>query len=303
MYRSILVPLDGSAASEHAIPYALGIARRAAATVQLVHVSTPAQRVPGSGRTVSEIEEQRERARVYLAELGGELSERWEVPVSALVLDGPAATALNAYATTAGTDLIVMTTHGRSALSRLWLGSVADTLVRQTHLPLLLTRPHGEPVDLLETVHDQPFERILITLDGSELAERVLSPALALGGLMGAAVTLLQVIEMPIVGYSPAAKAEHLEERVLAQWQSEASGYLHEVAARAEGQLPALTTRVLVGHPASLILEYAREHAFDLIALATHGRGGVRRMLIGSAADKIVRGAACPVLVYRPSLD
>lgn len=297
MLRSILVPLDGSAAAEHALPYALAIARRTAGSVQLVHACAPLR---AAGRTTAEIEEQHAHARAYLSSLGAPLSERWEVPMESLVLDGPPVAAIGAYAATGAADMIVMTTHGRGALSRLWLGSVADSLVRRSHLPMLLARPHGEPVDLLESVYDQPFQRVLVALDGSELAERALGPALELSAAMGAAVTLLQVIETPVVSAGSAVKAEHLDERALALWRSEAAGYLRELADAAAGRARSVDTCVLAGQPASAILEYARRHAVDLIALATHGRAGVRRMILGSVADKLVRGALSPVLVYGP---
>lgn len=300
MFRSILVPLDGSAAGEHALPYALALARRGAGVVQLVHVCAPLRTAAGIDRTVAEVEEQHARARTYLAELGGALAERWQVPVNCLVLDGPPAATLNAYATTGSIDMVVMATHGRGAVSRLWLGSVADTLVRHCGVPVLLARPHGEPVDVLEAVHDKPFQRVLITLDGSELAEEALGPALSLSATMGAAVTLLKVVDLPPVGYSPAAAAAGLQGRLLDQLRADAALYLRGVADQAARRVEQVNTRVLVGHPASAILEYARQHAVDLIALATHGAGGVRRMLLGSVADKVARGATVPVLITRP---
>lgn len=297
MLRSILVPLDGSTVSEHALPYALALGRRTAASVKLVHVYTPG-RADARGPAVDAAAEI-EHARAYLAALGGALSERWEVVIAAEVLEGPVAETLSGYAAAHPTDLIVMTTHGRGPLSRMWLGSVADALVRQCQVPLLLTRPHEEPVDMLESVRDLPFQRILVALDGSELAECALEPALQLAEAMQAQLTLAQVIETPLINRGPAIKVEAIEDRVLAEWQGEVVDYLHATAERVAARVSQVTTRVLVGEASSTILDYARDHAIDLVALATHGRSGVQRMLLGSVADKLLRGAATPVLVTR----
>ncbi|HEU5099137.1 MAG TPA: universal stress protein, partial [Roseiflexaceae bacterium] len=131
MYRTILVPLDGSAFGEYALPLALGVARQSAASVQLVHVHTPEAYsidvppiTPPPGLS-------RESAIRYLTELAECLSSRCEVSISVAVLDGPAADELYAHAIAAGADLVVMTTHGHGTLSRMWIGSVADTLVHR----------------------------------------------------------------------------------------------------------------------------------------------------------------------------
>ncbi len=199
-----------------------------------------------------------------------------------------------------GTDLVVMTTHGYGPLARAWMGSVADKLVRRLPMPILLARPHEATLDLLETVHERVFEHVLIPLDGSALAEEILDPALALGALMDAEYTLMEAIEVPVLGYAPAAQAAMLDERVLEQWRAEARAYLERVAARIRARVSVVRTNVTLAPPAMAIIDYAREHAADLIALSTHGRGGLARMLLGSVADKVIRGADVPVLLQRP---
>jgi nucleotide-binding universal stress UspA family protein len=231
------------------------------------------------------------------------LSPRWEVPISVAVLEGLAADQLYVHATAFGADLVVMTTHGYGPLSSMWVGSVADTLVRRLPMPIVLTRPHDEALDLLEEIHNQPFEHVLIPLDGSAVAEDILEPALALGAAMGARYTLLQAIQVPVLGYAPAAHAVGLEEQMLAEWRAEAQAYLDQVADRLRGQGYQVDTYISIGPSAIAILDYAREQAADLIALATHGRGGVVRMLLGSVADKVVRGAGTPVLIRRPCAE
>jgi nucleotide-binding universal stress UspA family protein len=308
MYRSIMVPLDGSAFGEYALPLALSIARRAGATVNLVHVCTPlgpnvfggALDAPVLGQ--SRLAQMREPASAYLDQLATCLSERWEVVITATVLEGPAVDTLRAHAL-ASADLVVLTTHGRGPLSRFWLGSVADRLVRELPMPILLARPHEEPLDLLEEVHEQAFQHMLIPLDGSTLAEGVLEPAVALGKLMQAEYTLLQTIEVPILGYAPAAQVAGLDDQILEQWRVEAQAYLDQVAEHMRAQGLHVQVSVMIGQAAPAILDYARNHAVDMIAMATHGRSGAVRMLLGSVADKVVRGAGAPVLLYRPCAE
>ncbi len=295
MFRSIMVPLDGSAFGEHALPLALGIARRTGAAVRLVHVIEPPSN-PRFGQH-SGAAPDAERQQRYLAQLATILSEAWELPISTAVLRGPAAETLRAAAADQRADLVALTTHGYGPLSRVWLGSVAHALTRTLPMPVLLARPHGEALDLLEAVDDAPFGRILLPLDGSPLAEQALEPAIELGGPMGAAYVLLQAIEPPMLGYAPAAQAAGLDQQILEQWREIAQEYLGGVAARLRAQGIAAEPRVAVGAAAPTIAEYAQWHAIDLIAIASHGRGGAARLLLGSVTDRVVQTAGVPVLV------
>jgi nucleotide-binding universal stress UspA family protein len=219
------------------------------------------------------------------------------VRITTAVLDDPVAGALQTYAVAHDIGLVVMTTHGRGAFSRFWLGSVADTLVRCAPTPILLIRPHEIPPDLAQ----QPeIKHILIPLDGSALAERILPPATALGALMGAAFTLLHVIALDAAGYATDWPTARSEAGALAALRADAQTYLDRVAERLGAQSLVVHTAVIGGHPAPAILEYARDHAIDLVALATHGRSGAARIVLGSVADKTLRGATTPILLYRP---
>jgi nucleotide-binding universal stress UspA family protein len=306
MYQTIMVPLDGSSFGEYALPLALGIARRAGGRVELVHVCTPLDpNVFGGALDApvldeTRLDQMRQRARSYVDQLATSLAQRWDVAMTAVVLDGPAADTLYDHALVSGADLVVMTTHGYGPLARAWMGSVADKLVRRLPMPILLARPHEEALDVLEAVHEHAFAHVLIPLDGSPLAEEVVEPALALGQLMDAEYTLLQAIEVPVLAYAPAAHAAGLDERVLEEWRAQALAGLERVASWMRERGVTVHTSIAYGQPAGAIIEYAREHAADLIALSTHGRGGVARLLLGSVADKVVRGAGVPVLVQQP---
>lgn len=302
MIRTILVPLDGSSFGEYALPVALGIARRTCATLHLAHVCTPEEPIQTPVDQAGDVHVFEEHVRIsnYLDGLATLLAERWEVPIKRAILDGPVAETLCFYAQDIRADLLVMTTHGRGPLSRAWMGSIADALLRRLPLPLLYVRPRAEAVDILESVRDEIFRDILLPLDGSPMAEEILAPALGLGTLMQAHYTLLQVIEpipdaAPPVSLVPLINAQRLESRRLI-----AQLYLDGVAARLRDQGLTVTTQTLIDNPAEAIVNYARAHASDLIAMATHGRGGMMRLLMGSVADTVARSGVTPLLLYRP---
>jgi nucleotide-binding universal stress UspA family protein len=222
------------------------------------------------------------------------------VRVTTAMLDDPVAGALQTYAAAHDVDLMVMTTHGCGAFSRFWLGSVADTLVRCAPMPILLLRSQETPPDLEQLPE---IKHILVPLDGSTLAEAILPPATALGALTNAAFTLLHVIALDVDGYAMDWPVARTEAGALAALRDDAQAYLDRVAERLGAQSLVVHTAVIGGQPAPAILEYARDHAIDLIALATHGRSGAARLLLGSIADKTLRGATTPVLLYRPPTE
>jgi len=299
MYRSLLVPLDGSPFGEQALPLARAIASQAGAVLNLahVHIATVAlslDAIPFFDEALDAQDRAREQA--YLDTIAQRLAAGGELCVRTALLDESIADALQIYAQTHHTDLVVMTTHGHGAFSRFWLGSVANTLVNHAPMPVLLIRPQERLHDL---DHAATIKRILIPLDGSACAEQILSPATALGALMGAEFTLLQVIAPHFAHYRlewPTTRPGALS----TQLRARAQAYLDRVAELLGAQSLVVHTAVVDGQPTPAILEYACEHGIDLVAIATHGRGGSPRLLLGSVADKIVRGASMPVLLYRP---
>ncbi|HEY0601695.1 MAG TPA: universal stress protein, partial [Herpetosiphonaceae bacterium] len=180
---------------------------------------------------------------------------------------------------------------------------VADSFVRHSHVPVLLLHPSGSSA-APQPIAPHPLRKICITLDGSPLAEQILTPALALGAGNAAEYTLLHVVDaLVLVSTSFTPDLLQHQAKIIAGLQQEAQQYLETLAGplRAEGHH--ITTRVLVDpEPAQAILRAARDDGSDIIALATHGRGGVQRLLVGSVADKVLRSADRPVLVYRPQV-
>ncbi len=298
MFRTILAPLDGSKVAEQALPTAARIARATGATLHLVHVHTEDARDPIFVNGLPVIDEHlhslaAEHERVYLERVAATVASDDLEPMP-MRLSGPVVRTLMRYARDVNADLIVLTTHGRSGFDRLWLGSVAESLARQTHVPLLLLRPSsssGSPAR---------FRHILVPLDGSPLAEEALAPAAALAAIDNGALTLLRVVDtLPQPMSLPLPERYRPDETTLAREEAAASAYLQDVAAR---QAPA-GTRTIVSHaeqPARAIIETAHRLEVDLVALTTHGRSAVRSVAISSVADKVLRGIDMPLLVLRP---
>jgi len=312
MYRSILVPLDGSASAEQALPLACEIARRAGATLRLVHVHVPYTANPIYVEGVPVIDEQlrslgRQHERIYLERIRERLAVETKGTITAALLDTPGpgardgtvAQVLAAHIAATSTDLVVMTTHGRGGLARFWLGSVADSLLRWSTAPILLLRPDdGTP----DPARPRTIQRILIPLDGSARSEAMVEHALTLGQLMQSEYTLLRVVAPFILGASaPFTTPTDFDPDRTMRLQAEAQHDLDTVARRLQAAGATVRTRVLITEQvAAAILEDASQHGIDVIAMSTHGRSGLARLLIGSVADKVLRGAELPVLVYRP---
>ncbi|MEO8451720.1 MAG: universal stress protein [Gemmatimonadota bacterium] len=302
MPRSIVVPLDGSRFAEHALPVAASLARAAGARLRLLIVHEPlTARVPAVDLPIAGgLDElgRRAQAEAYLAALARELGVVGAGPAEYEVVDGPAAATIVTVVTKRAPDLIVMSTHGRGALSRFWLGSVADHLVRHVSTPILLLRPQEG-----DSVPSSSFDvrDILVPLDLSPVSEAILDPVKTFAHVARARITLLTVVE-PILGAGNAFPFPvALEPELLEARRSEAQQYLSGVADRLRAGGLEVATKVVVALGAAMtILGHAEKDHHDLVAMSTHGASGVRRFLLGSVADKVIRGGTTPVLVYRP---
>jgi nucleotide-binding universal stress UspA family protein len=315
MYHSILVPLDGSPFGEHALPLAMSLARRTGATLQLLNVLTPiATLYAESPMFIDDQLEQRLRDRQveaqqkYLDQVARRIEAVSPLKIVKLIDDGEIAPTIRAQAIRNRSDLVVMTTHGRGPLERFWLGSTADELVRESPVPVLLIRPTEEAVDL---TREPSLKHIMVPLDGTELAERMLPNAVALGRFLDADYTLVRVVqpvgiaapgaETSTIGFQVEAMLDRLD-TLQKQIVTEARDYLERKAQpmREAGLKVALRVDV-AEQPATAILQDAVAPVIDLVALETHGRSGLSRLFLGSVADKVIRGAHVAVLVHHPT--
>ena len=197
------------------------------------------------------------------------------------------------------TDLVVLATHDPGGLIRVRLDDITAALVRWHAAPILALCPPNAASD----PEVQPtFQRMLIPLDGSGLAEQILVPAVALGTAMRAEYTLLYVIEpASMVSGKPASDTAALDDATLVHAQAEAQDYLDGIALMMRVEGLQVETQVAVARDARTAIRQAvRQHEIDVIALTTHWRGELDRLLVGSVAVQVLHDSHIPVLLYRP---
>ena len=303
MVKLILVPLDGSKFSESSLPLAMAIGRATGARLHVaqIHVPYEPEALLGStpfqfeGVDIEEYDARRlEQDQAYISQLGSRIGNDG-LAVEASVLKGRrVADGLAGFADEVGADLIVLASHGHTGASRTWLGSVADELVRHSNRPLLVSRP----VDGVEAAAPT-LRHILVPLDGSKLAEGALGPALDVARATGARITLAHVVAT-VTMHGPRSLTP-VRRKIRSEFEA-AEAYLDGVAASLKEEGLDVDTRVVEGKtPAVVLSELADAIGADMIAMATHGYGGVRRALLGIVADKVLRMSSLPVLITRPA--
>ncbi|MCA9986027.1 MAG: universal stress protein [Anaerolineales bacterium] len=251
----ILVPLDGSRTAEKALPLAQALARQLSTPLSLLSVG-------------ADNEGYLEIVRRSLQAEG--------VPADCHTGAGAVADTIHLTARSLDSDLIVMSTHGLTGVRRLLLGSVAGQVVERSSLPVLLVRP------VPDATRPICFDHIVVTLDGSDFAERVLPYVQTLAHHCAHRVTLLHV-----------ADAEHAPDLAPQMGQ-----YLNRIAGAFDGPVVIAQQQPQPGENASqVIINYCQAHDANLLMLATRGRGGLQRALLGSVADSIVRQVDFPVFL------
>jgi nucleotide-binding universal stress UspA family protein len=304
MFSRIFVPLDGSDIAAQALPYAVILAAKLGAPLTLASVLLP--RMPDLGtadmlgfpfgrRRAAE-----DRAILvaddYLESIAAPLRARGIAVEIDLIRGDDAADEIVAAA--AEPDmLIVMSTHGRTGFDRLRLGSVARHVARRAAAPTLIVRAQADA----PKQDVAPIQQITVTLDGSPLAETALPIATRLAQTFDVPLTLLRVIPNVVypTAYYDTAYIPPMEE-LEAYARTEAEQYLAEIKERQELQ----DVRVQWLHssastPEAIINAYLAKQPPGMVVMASHGRGGVSRWVLGSTAEGVVTGAPCPVLVVR----
>lgn len=297
-WATILVPLDGSPLAEAALPYADAIARATGAPLRLLTVlDAEADTLAGRPAAVrTHLEQATQAGTEQYLELTATMLRAWGRTVTTVIRTGRPAAEILAAAAEDEVALIVMATHGRGGVQRLIIGSVADQVLRQGTRPTLLVgsaEPPGTP---------QPRElrRILLPLDGSALGAAALPLAIELAQAAGATLTLLRVEPWHTTLVAPAdlpGSALDLA-RLDTAAEEAAQAYLDSVCDRLPDTVHAETV-VLRGPAATTLVDYVQRERVDLVVMSTHGRGGLRRLVMGSTADRLVR-SHLPVLLVRP---
>lgn len=304
MAGRVLTPLDGSRFGEFALPFAASIADRTRWNLQLFHVHIPDPRnrrlpPPADTRAEPVPTSPRERMlrarRAYLRQAARRVGLS-EESVSAVVAEGQSvADTIRRHAEDVGTDLIVMSTHGRTGVDRLWLGSVADALVRSTRIPVLLVRPSPDERRSQEL---DSVSRVLVPLDSSPACDRILAPALALGEALGWSFLLLHVIPTHLVF---GARSFPIPSGQVEEQRREAREFVEAVCGRFRDRGVDHDVRLVEDEaPARAILRTLSGDRIDLVSMATPGHGGITRAILGSVVDRVVQATSLPLLLAGP---
>jgi nucleotide-binding universal stress UspA family protein len=287
MINRILVPLDGSKLSEQALTAARGLAAATGSEIVLLTAIARQDRWANLETPAWE-EEEEATATGYLDVLARELRDAGFKATTRVAWGRPSDT-IRQIADESNADVIVMTTHGRSGITRFLIGSVADNVLRTTERPLFLVRAQNEPPTHFTV------DTILVPLDGSRLAESGLPFVKKLAQQLSADVVLARAIVPPALLYGDQYLPSSAP--VMEDLEAEARDYLETQRERVEDTGLSVKTVIDDGFPVDAIVSAADRTGADLIVLTSHGRTGPTRTILGSVADGLVRQAHCPCLV------
>jgi nucleotide-binding universal stress UspA family protein len=302
MYRNIMVPVDGSSFSREAVLQGLRIASQSGATLRLVRVASSPITMGGPDAFISFDESVRRQRNDELAELyaiAAECRAHSTVNVTASLQQGPVVDALIGYARRFRVDLIVMRSHARRGIARVWFGSVADKLIRESGIPVLVVRPPSVATALGSSFG---FKRILVPLDGSTLAEQIIPRLLPLARVDGSRITILRIVPRSDTGAQPGLDSSIGPAKAM----DVANAKLYVDRLIRDYVDKGIETRrhiVIADDVASAILERAESEDCDLIAIATRGRGALARARGGSVADQVMRESPTSAMVVHPTIE
>lgn len=291
----VVVPLDGSKLAEQSLVYLDALRSLGETDVLLIGVVDAKEALNYPDPPVA-IEKESNLLASYLREMAQLLERESGFHVKVNVLVGSPAERILTEARDYGANLIVISTHGRSGLSRWRLGSVADKVIRGAACNVFVVGPRAsEEGSWLEGRLRSPFARLLVPLDGSELAESALPMAAAFADRYGSTIHFVQVVQMPLM-YEGVGGTSYTPD--LLDGMIEASKkYLDQTAARLNQ--PGAVTHILVGSAADKLRDYVERHDIGLVIMTSRGRGGILRTALGSVTDRMLAGHA-PVLVINP---
>ena len=295
MYKRVLVPLDGSKLAEDILPFTERFSSGFNIPLHLLTVipqdAVAATRAadPDASRKATQ------KAQDYLRGVSERVSRSVgpeQVKISVKI--AKVADAIVQEAESVPETLIALSSHGRSGLIRMVLGSVADKVLHGTTAPIFLYTPRQDgPV-----LRADDLNTILVPLDGSALAEQALSHAAALAKALQLRIVLVRVTstlaDLAADGFCEVTQV------LIDELEKEAIDYLDQQVPILQQQgLTDVDRRHLTGAAARKIIDIARETPRSFIAMCTHGRSGVQRWALGSVTDQVVSHVAVPVLVIR----
>lgn len=302
MYKRILMPIDGSPNSKRTLEWGIGFAKTMNAEVAFLHVlENPMSRVyglPGGAGYVDEMMQDLKEAGKTLLEDAQRRANEVGVTCDAFMHedDHPARTILHAEETY---GLTVMATHSRRGLDRLFLGSVTEAVLRRSDKPHLILRSSDEDTPIPARNGQVAVKHILLPIAGGAASDSAVDEGLQLAQSLGARVTFLHVLEVPVTVYTMPESMVY-EPSIQEEAKKAAQEFLeiarsHALELGVEADVRLVDSSNVRAETA--ILE--AEGAFDMTVMATHGRRGVNRALLGSVTEGVLRQSLLPHLVVR----
>ncbi|MCL4506883.1 MAG: universal stress protein [Chloroflexi bacterium] len=299
MINNLLIPLDGSALAEGVLPHAIVFAQAFYSKMTLLRVLDPSQ-YTGHFGCMDPLAWQMEKveARNYLESLSARLHTAG-IPVNTRWLEGRAAESIQEYAAAEEQDLIVMSSHGRSGISRWNISSVAQKVLQRPSSHTLIVRAGNAPVVDYRAFR---YKRILLPLDGSWRAECVLPVATRLAQFCDARLLAIQAVTRPemVRRMPPTAEDISLADRVMERNREEALDYLAQLPSRVTMDCE---THLLEGDTAPGALhQFVSEQAVDLVIMCAHGASGTTQWPYGSIATSFIVYGSAPVLIVQDTV-
>jgi len=292
MYDRIMVPLDGSELAEVPLWYAARLTGRLKSTLTLVYVSSPDER-KSQHMLKCYLDDTAARMRKEAKEASKDGSE---ITVDCQVLTGDPAEEIIDYADKAKTDLIILSSQGKSGIRRWALGNVANKVIQATRKQVLLVRATGTEPE----VYRDRLEKVLVPVDGSRESESILRYIGYLTDALGLEMVLLHVWARQYESYPTVDVVKKAE-----KMRKQEKDYVERLAKRLQGKglrASSLFSEVWLGEEAEEIIRVAEDGKFSMVAMSTHGRSGVGRWIYGSNAHKVLNEGSTPLLLARPSL-
>ncbi|MDE2688631.1 MAG: universal stress protein [Chloroflexota bacterium] len=297
MFDHIVVPLDGSKLSEATLAYVAPLARSLGSKVVLLHAyDNPYVDLLSAHPGAREIAPDQNAVAAASDYLNG-TRERLQsdgVQCDIRIMRGAPAAVILKYIEERQPDLIAMSTHGRSGLRRMLVGSVTTTILPRAETPVLIVHP-----DEGEEQPETSFESLVVPLDMSYRSEHILPVATELADALNLDTTLVTCVPSQSQLYIGSGHEVYpYPDDLMEQAQESAEEYLQSSTdAAARGRQRNVRWECLDGGPAGAIVEYAESQPNSLIAMCTQGRTGLGRWVLGSVTDAVIRSGNTPVLV------
>lgn len=289
----VLIPLDGSKLAEASLAQLSSLKAVGDVALQLISVVDDEEEVGNLSRTEA-VQREHNVLATYLDEVAADVKKHVGIIAETRVMHGNPADCVIRAAEAFEPDILLISSHGRSGPSRWRLGSVADKVIRAAPANIMVMGPKAAQNAEWYAEVSAPFPSVLVTLDGSSMAEQALPVATTIANRLGSTLHLVRVVTIPTYGD---LSGEMMYPEMLTDLVSAAESYVGAIAGQA-GMPEKTTPKVLVGPPASELLDYIESNHIALVVMTTHGRGGLARAALGSVTDRLL-GSEAPVLVVR----